>query len=365
MFQPGINIADIIRKRSPSPNRPYDSINEEEIANSKRFEPNTQAFDLLSQELSRMPQRNENPSIWRTIGGELIGMGAGLKPLGIVGGQPIGASFDPKMARESADQFIQKPYYDTMADIDKKVKMYEPMVESERSQNTINRQLFDAEENRKLARKTQERLEAKDEESARATGVREQQNERKLDTQNRLAEARVFAINNPDMKPIVAENGEIVFVNPKEPNKQVKTGIIGQDLSDVEKAELEHSNRMKEIEARKNASIEVKRVPSAGTGTGEDGMSATQRTADIQNKIKQAYETHPEWRAYMRINPNTNKYEIIPPKNSDMAILNKVSKFVYGEEMIRVMSPNGKTGTIRKSQLSGALKQGYKEIKGE
>lgn len=85
------------------------------------YEPRHQISDQLTDTLGNMPERPV-PGRLRNIGAAIAGMGAGANAQGIVGGQPIGFKFDPRMANIASDQVKFGDYDNKLNDWQNKVK---------------------------------------------------------------------------------------------------------------------------------------------------------------------------------------------------------------------------------------------------
>lgn len=82
---------------------------------SNGYNPRTDLSSAYSNALQAMPQR-EAPGKMRSIFGAMAGLGAGVHPAGISGGQPVGFEGNPDLAMQTTDRATNAPYYRKLGD---------------------------------------------------------------------------------------------------------------------------------------------------------------------------------------------------------------------------------------------------------
>lgn len=309
------NLPTIPGSVAPNAPSPYMNLEQPDMTSMTPFEPRMGAFNQMQDMIGAMPQRDQNPSLMRRIGAGIVGFGAGIKPQAVVGGQPIGASFDVEASNLGTDQFLNRKYYNEMSDWGAKFKALDPLVRAEGDINQNNRILYDASLDRNLRTRTIERQEDRDAQLAKKENETLELNRVKEDRLRKVAEARTFRLQNPDWKPAVDKNGNLYYVNPINPTETVDTGIDqAAKLSDLEKINLGYNNavRLEEIrqenrldlaETRGEIQKEVKETPSASSTISREELPTQTRTRKVV-RAEELKRSKPEYSKWINVKGN-------------------------------------------------------------
>jgi hypothetical protein len=309
------------------------------------FTPERRAYDMLFNNINQMPQRKQ-PGKWENFGASIVGMGAGLKPLGIVGGQPIGASFDPKMSALASEEFLYRPYNREMQDWQAKNEAILPGAKLESEVNQNNRLLYDAKLDRNLRTRTIERQEARDRQIAEKEEGQLAVAQQNANTREMTGKAYAFKQNNPDYKTLVDDEGNVVFWNPKDPTKVIQSGINTGKMSDMDRINLQIEGNLKAIQARHQASlteidargdkaIEVNDRRPTTSSRGPANPELEKRRA-LANKANQVKLQNPQWAQWIKV--DGDKVSVTPPKSGyfgsgpDQATYTAIATAISGVE---------------------------------
>lgn len=337
---------------------------------SQIYQPNTQASDRLNQLNSMYPTR-EKPSAMRRIASALTGVGYGP---------------------EAGQEVLDRPFNDKLNDWKNQIGPAYQAAQVERSGNVNERTLA----YQTIAAELRQR----------AIDNKDKVDNSKLEIANNRAKVYEYKSKHPDWKQINSKGGTIVFVNPLDPNDMVDTGVSSGTLTDRDRINLESKDDLNEIaargtEARKTegvrqtgreslaerrgwttANIPDPNDPSrligvrinqdtgevqpitlggkgvgavTGKGTGGSGNGKeelpTQTRVRQFNKARQAYNEHPEWQKWIKLdNPGNSDFTIKPPSTSmwnsgpEKDEYTKMYQYIYGTNPT---APTGNTPAIQ------------------
>lgn len=342
------------------------------------FQVSTEARDQLRRMLEDMPRReNFQPTRLRQFAGALANLGSG-GPVGLVGGQPVGFKADIKGGLEAQDAVVNRPYNEAVSDWSMRLKPLGELADSEASQNT-NARLTGA----TLLRDQQANASIKQREDAAELRAKTQL-EAIAQKDRYLAFKREQELH-PDHKYMSDNEGYVYAVNPKTNGITYLTGSDGSrikesDLPEQEKLRIQHENKLAEIAAagdEARESIAARGVESRKTKASESSStsskveSPTQRKVRLFTKAQEAWNTHPEWRDYIVLNPKGSKgdFELNKPspgvvsqflgkKPGDTKVYDEVIKYIYGGEPVisATSSHSSKTITATETKRNRAIK---------
>lgn len=220
--------------------------------------PKDEQYDRFTQMLQMMPQRSQfEPTKGRKIAAALMGLGT-ASPEGIVSGHPIGFKSDIPGSLKIQQAVRDEPYNRSLSDWTGKA---EPILEAAKLENTRNTNSRITGSNLKSAQIREQGLDrqlSRDAQLAKEGNSRIDIANQKLEIDKKKQEAVDFKDSHPDHKLVTRQDGELFFINPKDPQaKPIDTGLKGTDLSDMEKINLQHEGRMEEIQARGDKQIEI------------------------------------------------------------------------------------------------------------
>jgi hypothetical protein len=116
MAQPGLDTYSNSGLTNPEP---VENVDNADLMN--QYQPKHAISDQLVSKLGSMPERPV-PGRLRSIGAALAGFGAGSSAQGIVGGQPIGYKYDPRMADIASDKVKYGDFDNQLNDWQNQVK---------------------------------------------------------------------------------------------------------------------------------------------------------------------------------------------------------------------------------------------------
>jgi hypothetical protein len=200
--------------------------------------PNNEAEIQLRAMLGQMPQHNP-AGLGRRIAAGLVAAGAARDPSYL----------------DAAERVRDPKYYEDMAAWKEKLDPLKALATTEASIRSTDR-LIDSDRARaETARKNAETA---------ASKVRGEQETaaKKLELEQDKLDLIKWAQQNPDMTPFTDDGGKLVFVDPKNPTRQVKTDFLAKNLTPMQLASIGHDNRMAEIAKRTEGAVEVKKTAS-------------------------------------------------------------------------------------------------------
>lgn len=254
---------------------------------SQLYQPEVRATNRLYDMLDEIPQREDyKPSIWRRIGGSIVGGAAGK-------------------------EFVDRPYTNAR---EKFTNEYEPtkdIATLERYANQNNRMMLDDIMQRQLQ-------EQRDRETARTRDAR--------------LELDWYKQNNPDMKLVNGEDGYVYLVSPKG-DQIINTQLRHGELSDMDKlkygfennvtleeirqrnrenlAGLQSELRMGEEAARQQGRVDLEHLRQTGrVRLIEERQRTGTTTNESQSQLKQRYinnaqrliQSNPDFKDWVEFN---------------------------------------------------------------
>jgi len=228
-------------------------------------------------------------------------------------------------------------------------------------------------------------------ERLRLTGERQEETGR-----HNLATEAVQKYNseNPNQRIIELDDGSIVGVNPRNPT-DVTVVPGAENLSFEEKEELKNSGLLERYEraegdrvSRQKTGIEAgqeniqERERLRGKRSSKPGMlSEAAKATRIASRAQKLINEHPDWANWITIDGRqvtvsptgrkTGWFDLKLDKEGPTPEIRKqIMDAIYGNGVspteetntggdVRVVSPDGKAGTVPASQLEAALKEGY------
>jgi len=325
----------VMNNAQPQSNSTTDNPTPAQPSTPFTFQPDNTISKQYSQALQEMPSRADyQPGMLRRIGGALAGF-AGVGPAAYSGGAALGfRNPNPALQGELQDQFDYHPYYQQLNDWAQKVKALQAGATEEDRRNSYG--ALRAIQGGKLdvAQSEEERKKEKDRND--------------LSVKQQRADAYEFEKRNPNWQAKVVGN-KVIYFNPKDPSQSYDSGLDIGKMSDEDRINLQtkgrisaikeqgsqqrqtegvkEEDRQKDITARGNQARQTKGVPSGNAAPGAKPESATQAAARIKNKIKEAYNTHPEWQQYIDPAAGTIKPAADPNVNS------QIHSFIYGQDI--------------------------------
>lgn len=345
------------------------------------LQPSNDIQNKLIELLGQMPKHSDNePSTGRKIMSAIAGLSA-VGPAHYYGGTPVGFDSDPKLASQIQQGILSGPYNRKMDDFQNQLKPLEVLGNLENAHNTNERLVRSSEGNQKIqSDKLKETIDQND--------VKNKQNEEKITIQKSRADAYVEKSKRPNFDSFIDSDGQLVFVNKSDPNDIQYTGIDTGKLSDEDRINLgikgrlqvtnvQHSNRIDEINTSGNVQKEIKQTPVAPKVTDKKNLLPGQIKTKQQLRAQEAINTHPEWKEYIHLLPGGLFDVSIPEgKNSILGgitgsntpggspdVLKQINQFIYQDDERIPVNDGTKNFTIPKSQLEAAKAKGYKEGK--
>jgi hypothetical protein len=265
----------------------------------------TEANRKLHEALDMMPRRSDyKPSKFRKVLSSLASLDAK----------------DPETQQRAIEEIQYKPYYDDLGDWQTHVQALMKGASAEDQLNISNRLMA-------------------------LGGIKAQQANRKLDQgdtaldiKQQEADARAYRIDayakhlnwlqdHPkwqQMKMPSGYTGNAVFYNPDDPTQTEDSGIRQNDITPDKLANIRADAETKAAQIRADAEkesarirgqygIDIKKTPTAK----EANETPAQRKVRLYNRANQAINEHPEWKNYIRMDPEgrTGSFEVVPPGN--------------------------------------------------
>jgi len=329
------------------------------------YQPDTRATDKLYEMLEQIPERNK-PGLLRKIAASVAGLSSG----------------GPK----AADQMLYAPYYKQLQEFETKFKPTEAVAQQERLQNVNLRQIASS----VLA----------NEAAQRRLDIQSQ------DANTRARRADIYAkftdwkMQNQDWDIVKTEGGNYMLIN-KTTGETKDSGIPTGTLDELQELNLN-------IQARKDIARIPRTVISSGTTTSVTTPAPpTPNQEQIRrfNKALELYNSRPDLRPYIQLDPSTNAFEIAEPREGGFFRsgvpkdkIDEINRLILEQEtpaprtttsqsnrtsttggapskpVIPVREPtpqpgriivekDGKRFSLPATQREQALKQGYKEVK--
>jgi hypothetical protein len=193
-------------------------------------------------------------------------------------------------------------------------------------QNVVFQDVLPEVERAKLAQRAAE-MQSRERLAGEKLSSQEQLKGRELDIRQQRANVYEFKAKNPSLQITVGKDGITRAFNPVD-GSMTELGKTG--MSEQEAAELNQQHSMERIETRGEQARDIQELrhrqileqiaargdESAGLAelrallAGDRDLIPTQRRADIQLRYNQMINEHPEWKDYVRMNPNTQMPEI-------------------------------------------------------
>lgn len=314
-------------------------------------------FNKFEDMIGQMPNRADYaPSKTRSILAAIAGLGSGGAQ-GILGGQPIGYAANVPEGLKVQRAITDEPYNKALTDWSDKIDPLSKIAQMESSRNINNRATGIGVLQRKQA----------DDKLAHTVEVdadKTRQADEKIAIQSARAEsyikAKDWAQQHPTYKAVTDSKGEIVFWDPTDPNKTVRSGINSGDLGDIEKSELKLEGDLEEIKARAAAakalegtrevnreSLEDKRYPNGRP------KSSSATTTPTQERTKRALTAadiriqHPEWTKWIKV--NKGEVSVVPPKDPNSWFGSGPDKETYDQ----IVAAMGLKGEAKSTDSSG------------
>ena len=352
----------------PSPElSPNSGQGEDELINRiiEMYKPKDTYMDQAAELLKTIPPREE-PRMWRKIMGGVVG--------GLTRSIPAGR------------EVIEGPYREKMADWAARFGPTSEIAKMEQSRNVNDRMMMGQILANEVARRRAGAYEQNVQSQIEKRQADIERDKSKLELQQWLAE-------HPEQKPIFAPDGFVYLLNERT-GESVKTKVNHTEMSEFEKLRLQHKYTTEEIGARGAQARETEKLRQEGTekrievgkwtvvnvtdpetgktksmrlntvtgatapieggvvekpaptgaterarisaagGEGGAGESAKQRKTALYNKAQEAYNTHPEWRKYIKLHaPGTDEFTVYPPGRffgPDKTTYDDINRFIYG-----------------------------------
>lgn len=268
------------------------------------YTPETEATERFNRLIESMPTRNK-PGALRKIGASLVAAGKGGPELGM--------------------RAAYAPYYRDVEDWMMKMQPAYQAANLERQGNINERQLAYGMTGRGLEEK---RL-AEQERTHRA-------NE---EIRQKRADIYEFKALNPNMRIVEPKGGNIYAIDPQT-GETIDLGIPSGTLSEMDRYELIHKDRLEEIAARGEQSRRTRATVPGGSMAGGPEIS-TQRKVGEYLRARELYNSRPDLRPFIKLEaPGTNDFIITPPTYSKLwgsrgptqEQYEEMSNYIYGEE---------------------------------
>lgn len=279
---------------------------------SELYQPENRMQNMFNDMIANMPQRNENPSFLRKMGGALYGLGFE---------DPISAQ----------DQFIQRPFHEKMSDFVNRGKVVGDAAANERAANINQRQFAHQAAQNAVANRRADITERYNEGRLATADERARTYQQNADTNRMRAESSTALARE------LANGGTIQFGDDGEAYLLTKTGQlrpIPVDLfSPQELEELRQKGQIAAITAQGAQTRETKTTAPALNPNSAAGRppSATQENAAVQGRALRAFSQNPEWQRYMNIDPITGRFlGTKMPSNGDRNTFDQINEFIFG-----------------------------------
>src|SRR3990167_1980053 len=327
-----------------------------------------QFSDLLSQFPQRRPAGN-----WRKLGSVIAGLG----------------SSNPM---ETADQFANYNYYNELKDFQAKAPFFQTAANQERGlnqqimQNWINDRKMDEQEryNRERNRISDEqtaRLITKDETTAEAARKRNEINEKRAETYAEIAKGGSLLMDESGRTFIIYKDGtkrdvDVDQFSPKELQEaRERHAVELEGVRQINRTGLIDQRIKGQKDVNLNKVLTGIKFGTTAAGKPEGELEKQRR---LYRRAQEAKNSNPNWSKYITIETG-GRFSVRPPGSTfgvatgpTQEDYDKIIKAIYGPEKsstttttgtdrIKVIGPNGETGTMLRSELSKF--PGWKEVK--
>jgi hypothetical protein len=210
----------------------------------KLFPMQHDASDRLKNTLDTTPNRADyQPSGFNKVLASIAGMSAG-GPAAYHDGAALGFKNNPEEQMKVTHGIIDEPYNKAVSDWSLKLKPEQELAQAERGENT----------NMRIAGNNylqNDRYNKRTDYMANKATEDQRLKQEQIDINKFRADAYSYRAMHPDMEGKVDENGQLVYIDKKDPTKQVWTGLtLPAKMSDHDRIELGISGRLSEIAAQ-------------------------------------------------------------------------------------------------------------------
>jgi hypothetical protein len=352
---------------------PYDSGMPRRSRMEELYQPRTTINDMYAQELGNMPRR-EQPGIGRSILGAIAGMGAGVRPSAVVGGQPVGFEGNPLAAMQTADAVSNAPYYRSLKDYDYNIDNLGRGAAIEDRYNDNER----INANNILARENQERGIIRQE---KADADRHERETQRLEISQQRADVYEFKSKPENQgKRIISPKGGFVTAIDQQGNATIVRDSQGRPISsgtltEGELANLNQRNALERIERqgevtggnialRGEANPQIFQAPDPANPLQMKTYQYNPLTQEVTEiKIPGGTAYRPGTKPAPR-QPSQTEIEVIDPKTGKPNYTERRTT-TYGDKptkdnMVIMYGPDGRAYEVPTSQTDDAQARGMR-----
>lgn len=287
------------------------------------YTPNNQAETRLNEMMGQFPERNK-PGALRRI----------AAVAGAVGGH-------------NPDDILYAPYNRQLTDWKNKFAPALQTAQLERQSNVNERTAA----NQTIANQLRQDAQL----------AKMQNDTRRAEISEHRARVYEYKVMHPEHKIIMTKGGNVMAFDPAT-NQTLDLGIPSGSMTDADKLQFSRDTTMKGIaarggEARKTAEEQgdiesghieergaeartTKAAPSGATGANKPELPSQTKTR-LFNKATEAFNTHPEWKKYIKL--GTNDFKVSKPSwGGDDKVYKDVNDFIYGRVSAGPTTPTGK-----------------------
>lgn len=338
--------------------------------------PTTTAQQAYGQQVQQIPQRqNYQPGALRKIAAGLVGLGQGVGPAGMWGGNPVGMRTNPMAGAQAQDAILSHPYNQAMGDWETKTKAMEGPAQLEQRNNTDLRALANNVMQRELQLQNYASLDTARKATADAKNWANSIAQENADTRVYAASIREYAAKNPLSKFELVPGGNIVAFDPR---TKTVTEVKGPDgnpipsgkVSDLVKLQTQLHNRLAEIEA--GGEQQRQTVDERGAITGGNIMlrgNEQRKLAEDPNKVRAAEGASSTTKTETLTMPDTKGlFGTTPGKVFKRSTTTERSGKggVPKPQTIQMKHPiTGQVGPVDAANVEEAKRHGYTEVKPE
>ena len=276
------------------------------------YHPETQATERFNGLMDSYPKAEDyHPSMLRRIGAALVASGHSFDKHGW---------FTPnKEAMQEGMDFLNKPYNKKLGDWSNQVKPTQAAATLERNQNVNDRTLAYQTVSNELRQQSQDAKAANDTKNAE---IREHR-----------AQIYEYKATHPDIK-FDFKGPNVMIADPKT-GKVTDTGIPTGSMSELDKMNLQHENKMNEIdktgEEQRNTenvkhshriteigtrgmeSRKTRETPGSSNSTNKPETPSQTRIRQF-NTARELYNSNPTLRQFIKLgNPGSSDFTVTPP----------------------------------------------------